>query len=325
VIFKMSHDARGAELDAVAAEWVALVDGGPLGNDDARALDAWLSLSPRHRGAYARAQAVFAFMNSQFIRETSPRFAWGPTISRRQMVLGGAGAAAAAIAAVAFIATRNEPKIMRYAAEKGQIQLVSLADGSLITLDTESVVTVALLPNARRVDLVKGRALFSVAKDKARPFIVSASGLSVQAVGTSFAVRNLEASPIEVLVQEGIVDVRASSADNPMRIGANMKVVAESAAKGPFSVTPVEPAAVINELAWRQGLLAFQDIRLSVAASEFARYSNQRIIIPDPATADITITGLFSAKDPLGFARAAALSLGLKVQTEGSQILLVRS
>jgi transmembrane sensor len=58
-----------------------------------------------------------------------------------------------------------------------------------------------------RIRLVAGQALFRVAKDKTRPFIVTAGDRTVTALGTAFDVR-LEAHKVEVTLLEGRVAVR---------------------------------------------------------------------------------------------------------------------
>ncbi|MHB1205629.1 MAG: FecR family protein [Rhodospirillaceae bacterium] len=326
----------GDELDVIAAQWVARVDRGSLTAAEAGDLERWLAASTRHRGAYARAQAAFAYMDTdlaQAMKQAPAPFSWNAVsvvaspyregISRRRLLWAG-GVAAAAAASVAAFVFRADAPVVNYSAQRGEIRFVPLADGSLITLDTASTVAVRYTRGVRNVELVAGRALFNVAKDKSRPFVVMAGGLKVQAVGTSFAVRNVDAHPPEVLVQEGIVDVGRQTEKAPVRVGANMRVVA-SAASGPgLHVVSVDPAAVSRELAWREGMLSFEDVSLASAAEEFARYSDTRIIVADPQLQLVTITGVFSARNPQGFAHAAALSLGLKISGNGTEIELKR-
>ena len=340
----MRHDEtsgeNGEDLDAVAARWVARADRSPLNAVEANELEQWLAAGSRHRGAYARAQAAFAYMDADLAAAMKQNlavrsFSWGafpgradphgsPVISRRRMFMIGGGAAAAAAASVAAFMLRTESPPVTYSAQRGEIRLISLPDGSVITLDTASTVAVHYLSAYRNVELVAGRALFNVAKDKARPFVVMAGGLKVQAVGTSFAVRNGNARPPEVLVQEGIVDVGRQTEKAPIRVGANMRVVAADMAGPGLHVASVDPAALSRELAWRQGKLSFEDVSLASAAEEFARYSDARIVIADPALRSVTITGVFSADNPLGFAHAAAVSLGLKIAENGGEISLQR-
>jgi transmembrane sensor len=337
----MRHDETpgdsGDKLDAVAAQWVARVDRAPLNAEEAHDLEQWLAASSRHQGAYARAQATFAYMDAGLAEAMKQSGSPAPSswnaapaglytyragISRRRLLWAGGGVAAAA--SVAAFAIRGDTPVVNYSAQRGEIRLISLADGSLITLDTASSVAVHYLRGYRNVELLAGRALFNVAKEKSRPFVVMAGGLKVQAVGTSFAVRNIDAHPPEVLVQEGIVDVGRQTEKAPIRVGANMRVVASGAAGPALHVASVDPAAVSRELAWRQGMLSFEDVSLASAAEEFARYSDAHIAIPDPQLRSVTITGVFSASNPLGFAHAAASSLGLKISAEGGKIELRR-
>lgn len=330
-------DENGEELDAVAAQWVARVDRSPLTAQEASDLEQWLAASTRHRGAYARAQAAFAYMGAdlaQAMKQSPAPFRWNAVsvgappyregVSRRRLLWLGGGVAAAAAASIAAFVFRAGTPVVNYSAQRGEIRFIPLADGSLITLDTASTVAVQYTRGARTVELMAGRALFAVAKDKARPFVVMAGGLKVQAVGTSFAVRNVDAHPPEVLVQEGIVDVGRQTEKAPIRVGANMRVVAAAASGPALHVVSVDPATVSRELAWRQGMLSFEDVSLASAAEEFARYSDVHIVIPDPQLRSVTITGVFSASNPLGFAHAAAVSLGLAFTANGREIELKR-
>ena len=95
----------------------------------------------------------------------------------------------------------------RFSTGKGETKVVALKDGSVVTLNTASEIRVNYSDAVRAVELVRGEALFDVAKNKARPFVVAAGDTSVRVVGTSFTVRHFDAAPVQVLVREGIVEV----------------------------------------------------------------------------------------------------------------------
>jgi transmembrane sensor len=318
----------------LAAEWVARADRGPLPAAEAARLEQWLMEDVRHRGAYARAEVAFAYMDGRMedaLRAPeAPAPAWNAYagmrgapafhVSRRRLLwMSGGIAATAAAAAATFIATRPGPAVS-YGARRGEIRVVSLPDGSLMTLDTASSVAVKYEKHIRAVELTVGRALFNVAHDAVRPFTVSAGNLSVRSLGNTFAVQNADVGLPQVLVQDGMVDVALRSTRQSVRAGANTRVIASAA----LTVVAVDPAVMSQELAWRQGLIAFEDVSLRTAAAEFARYSDMHIVIPDPALAAVTITGLFAANNPAGFAHSAALSLGLKLDIQGQKITLLR-
>lgn len=327
-------------IDDVAIDWVARVDGGALTAEAASELDRWLAASSRHRGAYARAEAALVYFNRKVVPQIQSQPAPDlisaagekssviPLFSRRRVLwLGGSVAAAAAASVAAFIVGSRVPSVapgvapVTYTAKRGEIFRFQLSDGTAVTLDTESTVAVRYLDNVREIELVKGRAQFDVAKDKNRPFIVAAGGLKVRAVGTSFTVRNITPLSPEVLVYEGIVDVGSQFGAEPVRVGANMRVTV-SGTGSPLNVMSIDQKEISHESAWQRGLFEVDDATIGSVAEEYARYSDTRIVIPDPSVAALTITGRFFANNPLGFARAAAATFGLKLDVSDREIRL---
>ncbi len=313
---------RENAVDLTAASWAARLDRGLSAAEKAE-LTAWMTEDARHRGALARAQAAFAYLDrakALGTNFTGPRVEGTARPSRRGLLAGAMAAAASVAGGLVFgprLYTRffsGEPPQL-YTSKKGEIKLVSLTDESVLTLNTHSLVAVNYTGERRGVELMDGEVMFSVAKDQARPFSVLAGDLEVRAVGTSFMVRNMAGLPPEVLVQEGMVDVvyRAQPA-SLVRAAANTRVTAESNVAGARLIkASVSPDTVARETAWRQGMIAFEGVSLRTAAAEFSRYSDTRIVIDDAAIANTTITGLFQANNPAGFSQAVAGSLGLKV------------
>jgi transmembrane sensor len=156
-----------------------------------------------------------------------------------------------------------------------------------------------------------------VAKNKRRPFIVTAGDTKVRAIGTSFTVSMLPARPILVLVREGVVELQRTTMAVPIRASANVQVLAPSNA--PIATVAIPEAQVERDLAWQYGKIAFDNQPLQEAADEFARYSDVRIIV-DPEVAGRTVTGLFVSSDPIGFARAAASVLKLRLDVKGREV-----
>ena len=146
----------------------------------------------------------------------------------------------------------------------------------------------------------------------------------VRAVGTCFNVRALPNQPVQVLVREGIVEVkRPGVAVAPtVLVAMNSRAIAPQDA--PIVAKPVETAEVGRELAWRVGRLAFHGETLAEAASQFARYSDVRIQIDDPEVANQKVTGLFVSTDPVGFANAVAVSFDLHTEIGDNQIRITR-
>lgn len=325
------------EVDEAAAQWVARIDRAPLSPTDEEQLEAWLDGDTRRRGAFMRLRAVA--LHSERAKALGPTYdpaEFGaeraspqkgivplPAVSWRRFLWRAGGSAIAACAA-GLIAFATIPRATAYESALGQVRVVTLEDGSVLTLNTDSEVHVRYTNGRRLIHLDHGEVLFDVAKNKARPFIVEADGTSVTAVGTSFVVRKLDAAPVEVLVREGVVEVQRKAATSPVRMSANSKLISSST---PAAIAPTRIAAeeVTRETAWESGRIAFEGETLEDAAQAFERYSETRIIIEDPSIGREEITGLFASNDPVGFARAAALSLDLKARVGPNEVRLSRN
>jgi transmembrane sensor len=307
------------EIYDQAAFWAARVDAGPLAPDDQARLDAWLDVDARHFGAFAQASAHLVPLSSLPTAQAQPD---APS-RRRVLMTGSAAASVAALAGAGYFGFRYLRE-QRYATRIGELRVIPLTDGSVISLNTDSEVVVHYTKAMRAIDLVEGEALFDVAKNKERPFIVRAGNTQVRAVGTSFTVLNLPGQPVKVLVREGIVEVSRPGVPvaPPVRVAMNARAVAPVDA--PIISKPVETAEVTRELAWRVGRIAFHGETLAVAATEFARYSDIRIRIDDPAIAQEKVTGLFVSADPVGFSKAVATSFDLHAEIGDKEILLTR-
>jgi transmembrane sensor len=322
----MAKRETSAEIDVAAARWATLRDIGPLPDDEQEALDLWLAGDNRRLGAYAKACAVLSFadktraLGPNFRPAVEPGANDEPRLSRRRLFQ--AGALAAVGVAVSAGALRYLHRTV-YRTQRGEIRLVPLSDGSAMTLNTISRVLVNYTPEKRSIELADGEALFEVAKNSQRPFIVTADDVQVRAVGTSFAILRKPNGSIQILVREGVVEVRRSKLSTaPIRVSANMRVVIDHGSEVNLSV--LSPADVQRALAWREGMIALEDMTLGEAVDEFSRYNAVRIRLADPTLAQLPITGLFSASDPEGFGRAAASSLDLNVSAGGAEIVLSR-
>jgi len=317
-------------IDAEAAEWVARVERHALTAEEQTAFQAWIEEDPRRLGAYGRLLAIS--MDVERAHRTGAQFsqaAYGgppgahPT-SRRQILQRGAVAAtllAGSLATGIGLFRRKS----RYLTGKGEMKVIALRDGTVVSLNTQSELSVEFSESVRTVRLIRGEALFNVAKNVNRPFMVSAGDTRVKVVGTSFTVRRLEAAPVQVLVREGIVEVSKPtiSSWHSVRITANTRALALQD-RTDIASAPVAPAEVHRELAWEDGQLAFEGQSLGQAAAEFDRYSDTKIVIDDPALAREEIAGLFRATDPVGFAQIVALSLKAQVSIRENEVHLTR-
>lgn len=314
------------EIDRIAAGWVARRCSG-LTAQDQTALDRWLKADPRHVGAYAKAEAVLAQLDRvgaaapEALRGMLVSPAIGSALKRRTVLTGVAAGLAVAVGGPFLLKRLREQE--GYSTRVGETKEIVLSDGSMVTLNTNSKILVHYNKARRQIQLLQGEALFDVAKNKRRPFIVMAADTQVRAVGTSFTVKFLPEQPVRVLVREGIVEIKRPQVPEapPVQLAANTLAVAPPEA--PISTEAVPRIQVTRDLAWREGRIAFDNDTLANAAREFARYSDIQIRV-DPELENQTITGLFVSNDPVGFARAAALSLGLHVDVANREVSLTR-
>jgi transmembrane sensor len=315
------------QIDTEAAGWAARMDRGPLGPDQEKQFRAWLAADLRCVGAYGRMRAIA--LTSERARALGPDFdpaafeaqnSWA--LPRRRVLQWGG-----AIAASALVGIGGTWQVLRlrgrFSTGKGETKVVALKDGSVVTLNTASEIQVNYTDAMRSVELIQGEALFDVAKNKSRPFVVAAGDTKVRAVGTSFTVRRLEAAPVQVLVREGVVEV-FKPAGTPVRVAANSMAEAPQDGAAMIAAKPIPPAQLHRQLAWQTGQIAFEGETLAQAAAEFARYSDTRIVIEDPALAREEIAGLFKATDPVGFAQTIAISLNARAQVGEGEVRLAR-
>lgn len=305
-----------------AAAWVAKADGWSLPPEDQAAFDAWLAEDPRHLGAFLKLQATLARverLGAAARRDEllgKPRFRIASLWPTR-FVLAGA-LAACSLAAVVFGLSQAFVYDAVFATAVGQTRVVSLPDGSQLTLNTDTKLAVHCSPLARNINLDRGEALFDVAKNRWRPFVVQAGGTHVRAVGTSFVVSYLADRPRAVTVREGVVEV--GDARTSVVVHGGQRVVETTG--GQFALETLTSGQVAKELAWLSGHIRFRNQPLALAVKEFERYSAVRIVIVDPSIAKRTVTGTYVANDPSGFAEGVAEMMDLRVEKSGNTLQL---
>jgi len=213
----------------------------------------------------------------------------------------------------------ERPPPNRFSTVIGGLEAVPLADGSRVTLNTDSELQVSLEPTERVVNLNHGEAYFEVAKDNRRPFIVNAGNKRVIAVGTQFSVRR-EGENVQVIVTEGTVRMEDRRARSPSSArtstrssspGSADSVAFEASGSAAVVLLPAgsvaraqagavlvrneRPAEIEQHLSWRSGVLTFRDTPLAEAIAEFNRYNERKIVIEDPSIATLQLGGIFRA------------------------------
>ncbi|MBU4434018.1 MAG: FecR domain-containing protein [Alphaproteobacteria bacterium] len=216
----------------------------------------------------------------------------------------GLGLAAAAVLAGALLTT--QPFGQTYRTTVGERRVVALADGSTIELNTDSQVRVRLSRERRAITLDRGQALFAVAHDTARPFIVTAGDTAVRAVGTRFEVYRT-GTAVRVILAEGQVSVTQAHAPaaTMMRAGTRLDL----GGKAPARPVAIDVAAATG---WTDGRLTFQDTPLAQAVIEANRYSRRKVVLGPGAPADERVSAIFNAGDTTAFVNGVSKLLDLQ-------------
>jgi transmembrane sensor len=217
-----------------------------------------------------------------------------------------AAAACAAVTIGAVVWTHTADPVYRTAvAEQRSIEL---PDGSTVLLNSRSRVRIRFTDTERNVDLVEGQALFKVAKDTQRPFVVHSGKVKARAVGTQFDVYRKHSETI-VTVVEGRVAVKQDEPTDSMlgnqqvgsdHSGAPMQAIVLAAGEQVTvarELSPPTKANVSAAIAWTERRLIFTSTPLSSVVEEFNRYSSTPLVI-DEGVADIPITAVFSTTNP---------------------------
>jgi transmembrane sensor len=306
------------EIGDEAAAWATRIDSGLVNPDVDEGLRRWLDEDPRHRGALLRAEAALSFVDrGRALAGVIPKPAPRPIWIRRKLTLAAAALVAGLVGAMMLLSGSH-----RYGTGVGEIRQVPLSDGSVVAINTQSTLEVAMHPDIREITLARGEAWFRVAHDKRRPFIVSAGRIRVRAVGTAFSVRRHD-DGVEVQVTEGVVETwTVGEEDRRVSVAAGSRAyVAE--------YQPPKPVPALGDiersLAWREGQIVLEGETLDEAVAQFNRYNNKKLVISDPGLAAEKLVGQFHATDPQTFAEAVATTLGAEVYEQGDTIRLSRS
>jgi transmembrane sensor len=203
-----------------------------------------------------------------------------------------AGAAAASVAVAVGLPT-VWPLASLYADQAtavGERRRIELADGSVVFLNTDTALSIDYAGAERRIVLHHGQALFEVARDPNRPFVVVADGAETQALGTSFAVHRTETCA-DVIVTEGSVEVR---------VGTRAAVRLQAGQRLGFGArASLEPRTIDAEAAtaWQRGKLIFNRRPLQSVVAELERYRAGHIVVVGDRLKALQITGVFDLDD----------------------------
>jgi transmembrane sensor len=257
-------------------------------------------------------------------------------------------AASLALMAISAILVLQNLRAPAFAAAIGEQRSLTLADGSIVELNSRSKIVVRYSKQERRVELLQGQALFRVTKDAARPFIVKTGATLVRAVGTEFDVYQKREDTVVTVVEGRVAiltshagaltdhDVPASAlgphpsnlefpAVDPGQIGNILVAAGEQLTVTPKRIQVVEHPNIASATAWTQRQLVFESASLADVADEFNRYNEKQLIVGDSRLETFHVSGVFSSTDPASLIRFLRARPELRIVETGSQIRIEKN
>jgi transmembrane sensor len=342
-----------------AGMWCRIIAERPLTPEETDDFETWFEADAKHRAAFERATFMWrvldgshpdpelltmrmkalsslAGQNDEPVSVDHPIPAWWqrPLVRRT-----GFGALAASIvAAISFAVLQSAPaptsvpasKAVEYATALGERRVVMLGDGSRLSMDAASQVSVEYSGDKRELVLKSGRAKFDVAKDPLKPFTVAAGDKLIVATGTSFSVEVLNGE-VNVILFEGHVAVLDRATKRPAVVPSSGTMEAADALLKPGQELslPANGMAKLDDVdmafarSWEAGQLSFEDEPLGQAIERINRYSPKKFVVGDPAAGRVRISGVFNSDDIDGFVSDMALVFPVKAVRRGNDVVFV--
>jgi transmembrane sensor len=232
----------------------------------------------------------------------------------------------------------------KYSSQYGEQKQLTLDDGSIVALNSNTAIEVAYSQQQRKVTIIRGEAKFDVAKDINRPFSVISGYNSFTALGTVFNVQRNNISSVELLVEEGSVLV--AEANTPVNtliqtIKSAKKQTIQQQSGNNNVLTAGEKLAIVNdvksvirqlstqeveqELAWQQGILIFDGEPLEQVLQEVQRYNPIKFMPIDAELAKLKVSGYFKTNDVNGLLQSLHYNFAILVEETTSNTYALSS
>lgn len=306
-------------IDEQASAWFARLRANDVTDSEREQFESWRRQSEAHAKAYDKMVKMWALLKlpAENVKATlqaqeEPQFDNSKRVWFRR---------AAPLFLLLLIMGLPLPKQFQnwrsdYHTVAGEQLDITLDDGTLVLLNTDSALTVAYSAEQRRVELLRGEAYFEVESDKARPFLVVHAGITAKAVGTAFSVKAGDHSA-RVVVSEGLVDVSAQQTE-PILLSKNQL----SAYRQNRNNTVVK-VDVTEVLSWERGQLVFNKQPLTSVINEVNRYLSGRIVILNPSLKQRIVSGVFDITDSKAVVDALTSTLHADVVSLADQLVII--
>lgn len=313
------NDSPTPTIRDQAARWVTRLHSGDWRDEDQRRLDAWIAQDERHRTEFNRVLLAWEQLGG-FPAEAIPQMRAARSPARTRILPIAASVAALCITGVLAVQwfSTGQDKGTLYSTARGEQLSVTLADGSVVQLNTDTVLSADYDRRMRSIHLERGEALFTVAPGDERPFQVTAAGGEIRDLGTRFSVLR-EFDEVAVVVLEGTVTVKTGQSTFRRPVG-----VGEQIGFGPSGrLSPIERVDAEAATAWTKGRIVFDNVTLVEMARQVARYHDVQIVVEDPASRDLRVSGTFKTDDLTGLIETLEAILSLKAERPSANLILL--
>ena len=328
----MADKRDEAERREAAAFWFAELQAADVTPAAWESFLEW-EQDPANAAAYREIEATLGVLDQTSLSRAGALSETRPGRGRGLALPALAAAAAVLVLAATALTLRSparEPAPLTYATAIGEQQAVTLEDGSVITLNTDTRLTVVYSKTERLIRLTQGEALFEV-EHADRPFRVEAGGTATRALGTEFDIHAKENAVSVTLIrgsvrvtelaqelltqQPGAIPEESLQEGIVLKPGDRLDILP---GKAPIRST-IDPARAGK---WREGILQFDNTTLADAIAELNRYSTTKLRIEDEALAAERISGTFPAGKQEGFVESLKLYLPVRVVKRADSFLI---
>lgn len=287
-------------MDAIrekAAHWLLCLEDATA--DERKAYDieveAWFEMDERHRQVFEQMQEIWSASDNKVNKQGINRPLAGLSM----------------LALVAVMCTQMPWGYWTatHRSNVGEIQTIQLADGTKATLNTNSAINIKFDDNQRRIELIRGEIMVTVAKDSTRrTFSIVTPHGSANAMGTIYSTRLKE--------QETIVSVYESSVEVTPQQNPNNAVILNAGQSAWLSKNNVSDSLPVKlrKPDWAQGKLVFNNVPLADVVERLNNYRQGTISIStEVVKRDLHFTGLVPAQDSDAALALIADALGLEL------------
>lgn len=322
-----------------ASEWIARLDRG-LSADEESLLGEWLAIDVAHGKMLMDIAALWDKMES--LSRLSHLFPQPIEHSRKRWPVAVAASLFVALFIALFALNNNAwngfgqttaeiaqaPQVFQTGT--GEQSTITLPDGSLLTLNTNSVVRYDYSKQQRALYLERGEVHVQVAHDKRRPFNAYVGERFVQAVGTAFNLEITEDQTVELIVTEGkvlvgahrSVAVKKQDEASPKVLSAGQQLLLGDAGN---NAVKLEPEEIDVKLSWQKGNLIFRGESLASAIAEIERYTTVEFVIVDESLKQVRVAGLFKAGDVDGLLQTLQQNFNVTYKRFGDEKIILSS